>query len=235
MNLLYADESGSVIDPKQIFFVLAGVSVFERQRFWISEELEKIAKRFNQGDPKSVELHGSPMLNGRGFWRKFKLPDRITAIKDCLKVLATSHNSTTIFGCVIRKSVVSPKDPVELAFEQLASRFDYFLRRSYNQGNNQRGLIIFDKSTYESTIQRLAIDFSDMGHTWGKVKTLAEVPLFLDSKTSRLIQLADLVAYAIFRHYEHNDNQFYSIIHDRLDSHGGQVHGLCEMITLKFA
>jgi Protein of unknown function (DUF3800) len=234
MNLLYADESGSVIDPKQIFFVLAGVSVFERQRFWISQELEKIAERFNPGDPKSVELHGSPMLNGRGFWRQFKLPDRIKAIKDSLEVLAASHNSTRVFGCVIRKSVVSPKDPVELAFEQLASRFDYFLRRSYNQGNNQRGLIIFDKSTYESTIQRLATDFSDIGHTWGVIKNLAEVPLFLDSKASRLIQLADLVAYSIYRNYEHKDDQFFSIILKRLDSDGGQVHGLCEMITSKF-
>jgi hypothetical protein len=30
MHLLYADESGSVGDPKQQFFVLAGFSVFER-------------------------------------------------------------------------------------------------------------------------------------------------------------------------------------------------------------
>ena len=41
------------------------------------------------------------------------------------------------------------------------------------------------------------------------IPTYAEVPVFLDSKASRLIQLADLVAYALFRHHEHNDNRFY--------------------------
>lgn len=235
MNLLYADESGSINDPKQIFFVLAGVSIFERQGFWISEELDKIAERFNPGDPRSVELHGSPMLNGRGFWRQFPLPDRIQAMKDALSVLANSHPSHRVFACVIRKSIVSPKDPVELAFEQLSSRFDYFLRRNHNRGNTQRGIIIFDKSTYESTIQRLAIDFSDIGHTWGVIKNLAEVPLFLDSKASRLIQLADLIAYAIYRNYEHKDEQLFSIISKRVDSDGGQVHGLCEIITPKFS
>lgn len=230
MNLLYADESGSIIDPKQIFFVLAGVSIFERQGFWLSEELDKIALQFNPGDPNSVELHGSPMLNGRGFWRQFPLPKRIQAIKDSLSVLAKSHVSHRIFACVIRKSIVSPKDPVELAFEQLASRFDYYLRRNHNRGNTQRGIIIFDKSTYETTIQNLATDFRKIGHTWDVLRNLAEVPLFIDSRASRLIQLADLVAYSIFRKYEKQDNQFFSIIQDRFDNDGGQVHGLCEII-----
>lgn len=56
--------------------------------------------------------------------------------------------------------------------------------------------MIFDKSTYEETIQNLATDFRTVGHQWNVIANLAEVPLFLDSKASRLIQLADLVAYA---------------------------------------
>jgi hypothetical protein len=54
-----------------------------------------------------------------------------------------------MFGCVVRKSVLTPHDPVEYAFEQLSSRFDYYLRRLHKIGDSQRGLIIFDKSTYE--------------------------------------------------------------------------------------
>lgn len=230
MNLLYADESGAISDPKQVFFVLAGVSAFERQIYWIDRQLESIAARFDPADPSSVELHGSPMMNGRRFWRQFPLPQRIEAIKDALQVLASSHVSNRIFACVIRKAVISPKDPVEYAFEQLASRFDYFLRRLHKSGDSQRGIIIFDKSTYETTIQNLATDFRKIGHTWDILRNLAEVPLFIDSRASRLIQLADLVAYSIFRKYEQNDNQFYSIIEHRLDHEGGQVHGLCERL-----
>lgn len=230
MNLLYVDESGSTIDPKQIFFVLAGICIFETQGHWINTELEKIAARFNPGDSPSVELHGSPMLNGRGFWRQFPLPVRVKAMKDALQVFASSHRSNRVFACVVRKSAFPAKDPVELAFEQLSSRFDYYLRRLHRLNNPQRGIIIFDKSTYESTIQNLATDFRTIGHSWDIVRNLAEVPLFIDSRASRLMQLADLVAYSIYRNYEHKDAQFFSIFTDRLDKHAGQIHGLCERI-----
>lgn len=230
MHLLYVDESGSTADPKQIFFVLAGVSIHETQGFWLSNELDKIAARFNPADPASVELHGSPMLKGKNFWRNFKVVDRVQAIKDALTVLASSHPGNRIFACVIRKSVVSPKDPVEMAFEQISSRFDYYLNRLKNRGNPSRGIIIFDKSTYETTIQALATDFKKIGHTWDVIRNLAEVPLFIDSKASRITQLADLIAYSFFQYYEHRNDQFYSIIANKIDADGGQVHGLCERI-----
>lgn len=232
MHLLYADEAGTTTDPTQRFFVLAGISVFERQSYWVSEQMDNIAARFNPDDPNSVELHGSPMLNGQKFWRQFSVPERIKAIKDCLESFAKSHVTNNIFGCVIRKSVVEPKDPVEVAFEQLASRFDYYLKRLHRkEGNSQRGIIIFDKSTYETTIQHLAADFRKIGHSWNIIRNFAEVPLFIDSRASRLIQLADLVAYSIFRKYERQDNQFYEIIKNRIDNDRGQQHGLCEIIT----
>lgn len=96
MHLLYVDESGAVSDPKQIFFILAGVSLHETQCHWMSNELDKIAARFNPADPLSVELHGSPMLKGRGIWRQIPLHDRVNAIKDALSVLANSHYGNRI-------------------------------------------------------------------------------------------------------------------------------------------
>ncbi|WP_153798916.1 DUF3800 domain-containing protein [Foetidibacter luteolus] len=229
MYLLYADESGSSSDPKQIHFVLAGICVYERQSFWLASELDKIASRFNPSDPLSVELHGNPMFGGKNYWRRIPRDERVQAIKDSLSLIA-SHNLNRVFGCVVRKSVVSPKDPVEFAFEQLASRFDYFLRRLHNSGDTQRGIIIFDKSTYESTIQNLATYFRTTGHSWDILRNLAEVPLFIDSKASRLIQLADLVAYAILRKYEQGDDQFFNIIENRFDGKGGIRHGLYETV-----
>src|SRR5260370_26339177 len=100
MNLLYADESGTSLGSKQVFFVLAGVSVFERQCFWINSSLDEIARRFNPSNPASVELHGSPMLNGRDQWRRFSIKERVDAIQDSLKIIANSPLST-IYACVI--------------------------------------------------------------------------------------------------------------------------------------
>jgi len=226
MYLLYADESGNVHDAKQQMFVLAGCCVFERQGFHIAFELDKIAARFDAADPASVELHGSPMHGGRGIFRRFPKEERLQAIEDALKVFSTSHPSNRLFASVVNKAKVSPIDPVEFAFEQLASRFDHYLRRLYKSGDTQRGVIVFDKSTYETTLQSLATDFRTVGHSWGVLRNLAEVPLFMDSKASRLIQLADLIAYAIFRKYERGDADLFSIIEHRFDSEGGITHGL---------
>ena len=226
MYLLYADESGTVHDVSQKMFVLAGFCVFERQGFWIANELDKIAARFNPADPASVELHGNPMQSGKGIFRQFPKEVRTQAIEDALRVFLASHPSNRLFASVVNKAKVSPTDPVEYAFEQLASRFDHYLTRLHKSGDTQRGVILFDKSTYETTIQSLATDFRTVGHRWGVLRNLAEVPLFMDSKASRLIQLADLIAYAIFRFYERGDNLFFSIIQNRFDAEGGITHGL---------
>lgn len=231
MHLLYCDESGSVSDASQEHFILAGISLFERQGYWIAHELDKIAARFNPADPGSVELHGNAMLAGRKYWRQFSKLDRVNAIKDALQIFADSNRSNRLFLCVIKKSIASPADPIELAFEQLSSRFDHFLMRLHRNGDTQRGIIIFDKSTYETTIQNLASDFRTIGHSWGVIRNLAEVPLFIDSKASRLTQLADLVAYAAFRMYEKSDDQFFPLIQHRIDQEGGIQHGLFELIV----
>lgn len=226
MHLLYADESGAVKDPQQSYFVLAGFSLFERQGYWLSNQLDAIAARFDPADPSSVELHGNPMLAGKGRWRGYPKADREQAIADSLQLFANSHPSNRMFASVIKKSMVSPHDPVEIAFEQMASRFDHYLMRLHRSGDTQRGIIIFDKSTYETTIQALARDFRTLGHSWGVIRNFAEVPLFLDSKASRLTQLADMIAYAIYRHYERADSRFFSIIQNRFDAEGGVLHGL---------
>jgi hypothetical protein len=225
MYLLYSDESGAVSDPNQNHFVLAGVAIFERETHWAEQDLNAIAARFRPQDPYSIELHGSPMLSGNKVWRKFSKQSRIDAIIDALNIINT--RKLHLFCNIVLKSKISGNDPVEHTFEQLSSRFDLYLRRLYLKYNKaQRGIIIFDKATTEQRIQTLAREFKYSGHTWGQLKNYAEVPAFLDSKASRLIQLADLVAFSMFRYYERNDNRFYNVIQNAFDSEGGVQHGL---------
>jgi hypothetical protein len=123
MHLLYLDHSGAIEDPRQKHFVLAGISVFERQPFWLAQELDKIAARFDPADPASIEIHASPMHGGRGEWRKRPLADRVRAISDALAIVRESHASNILFGVAIRK----PSDPsfvVDRAFEIVCSMFD---------------------------------------------------------------------------------------------------------------
>lgn len=229
MHLLYLDESGAVADASQRYFVLAGVAVFERRTHWVERKLDEVAGRFNPSQPSEIELHGSPMRGGRDEWRSHPLEMRIAAIKDALKfgVADFFPRGVRLFGAVVKKASLGGKDPVVEAFEQLSSRFDRFLKRQYlKHSQPERGLIIFDKSSTERRIQTLARDFKHSGHSWGRSQNYAEVPVFLDSRASRLIQLADLVAFALYRFHEHNDNAFYDVIKHCFDSEGGVEHGL---------
>lgn len=229
MHLLYLDESGSVADPNQKYFVLAGVAVFERITHWVEEDLNQIAKRFSPDNPYAIELHGSPMRSGRDGWKQYPLVEREVAIQDALRcAIAERHpKGIRLFAAVIKKSSMSGKDPVEHAFEQLSSRFDSFLKRLYLKHEDaQRGIMLFDKSSTEQRIQTLAREFKYAGHAWGRTKNYAEVPVFLDSKASRLIQLADLVAFALYRFHESGDDRYYDVIKSCFDSEGGIEHGL---------
>ena len=53
--------------------------------------------------------------------------------------------------------------------------------------------------TERMRLQSLAAEFKAVGHSWGVTHNLADVPLFVDSRATRLIQYADLVAYAMWR------------------------------------
>jgi hypothetical protein len=189
----------------------------------------EIARKFSPADPHAVELHGSPMRAGRDGWKAHPLPDRLVAIKDALRVGVADQypKGVRLFGAVIKKSSLPGGDPVTHAFEQLSSRFDLYLKRLHNKHkDSQRGIMLFDESSTEQRIQTLAREFKYNGHSWGKTSNYAEVPVFLDSKASRLIQLADLVAFALFRFHEYGDNSFYDVIKGCFDSEGGVEHGL---------
>lgn len=226
MHLLYVDESGTVSDPNQKHFVLSGISIPEKKTYWVEQDMNKIASRFNANSPYDIELHGSPMMAGNKEWRPFKKQERIQAIQDCLQLIADSRGDIRIFASVISQGAHVQDDVINHSFMQIASRFDMFLSRLHSQNNTQRGIAIFDKSSTEKSIQHLARTFRDTGHNYGQLRNFSEVPVFLDSKASRLIQLADLVAYAIYRKYEKSDDTFFKIIERSFDFNNRQKHGL---------
>ena len=225
MFFLYADESGTPFGAGQKYFILAGITVFERQTHWLSGRLEKIAASFDEHGFRPMELHGSPMWGGKSAWRKIAENERRNAIKDALRLI--DGKDFRIIASVVNKAAIAPEDPVRFTFQQVISRFDRFLERQFQRYDTpQRGLLVCDKSGKENLIQTMATEFKTEGHLQGKLRNMAEVPVFVDSKATRLVQLADLVAYALFRKYEQNDNTLYEVIENKFDSFGGVRHGL---------
>jgi len=225
MHLLYLDDSGSVTNAADRHIVLAGLAVFERQPHWLSQRLDRIAERVWPDGPLGLEFRGSDILTGKKQWRGIKKEDRLAAYREALGVLGIS-NHVRLFGAAIHKQAISPDDPMEFAFEQICNRFDRFLGRLHKAKDTQRGLIILDDSSYETSLQVLAKDFRENGHRWGQIYKLADVPLFVSSKATRLIQYADLIAYALRKYYENGESAYFDIISHRFDAVGGVVHGL---------
>ena len=76
------------------------------------------------------------------------------------------YDSARAFACAIHKASYPGADPLALAFEDLCSRFDLYLSRMHAEGDRQRGLIILDESSHETTLQGMARNFTN---TWNAV------------------------------------------------------------------
>lgn len=229
MHLLYLDDSGSVSDKSDRYVVLAGFCVNEKQTHWIDKGMNELVRPFAGDDVYAWEFHGTDMRDkGRKIWRTIPYDQRKEVLLSALSLI--TEKKLRLFAAVIDKSSCEEgEDLTKMLFEQTTSRFDHFLSRINAQKRSsikEKGILIVDRAKKELEIQRFALDFKHRGYTWGKLKNMAEVPLFLDSRSSRLIQLADLVAFSIYRFFEHGDAECYDIIRNHFDSVRGRCHGL---------
>ncbi len=235
MYLLYIDGSGSVKNPNEEYFILGGVSVFERQIFHLIKRMDEYVESLDLGfsEDEDIELHASMIASRKKKpWKGGIQKARgLQIIENALEIVRESHKSISLFAVAVHKERCAPNDPVEYAFEEICSRFNYQLRRIYhrsgrNEEGKQRGLVVMDKSNYESALQSLARTFRVQGTRWGELRNMAEVPLFVDSQASRIIQIADLGAWAVWRRYEFQDTRYFDKVVSRFDSEGGVLHGL---------
>lgn len=227
MHLLYLDDAGSVGNVREQYLVLGGVSVFEAQSSWITQELDRLAQNIDPGNPHGVEFHASETYARRSQpWKGLSQDEARGTIKSVLDVLAHAYDTARAFACVVHKPSFPNRDPMEVAFEDLCSRFDRYLQRLRAAGDRQWGLVILDKSAHETTLQQMSVAFRTLGTSWGVIRNLADTPLFVDSRASRVIQLADHVAYAVFRRYQSGDTQYLDRIAAKFDAEDGIVHGL---------
>ena len=229
MHLLYLDDSGSANNPDEEYLVLGGVSVFEAQAHWFTQQLDELAQTVHPAEPYSVEFHASEIFGRRTRpWRGMDPDEAKGVIKAVLDVLRRSYDSARAFACAVHKASYPDRDPMELAFEDLCSRFDMYFNRLRAEGDRQRGLLILDESAHKTTLQRMAREFRTLGTQWGVIRNLADTPLFIDSRASRLVQLADHVAYAVpvFGRYNARDANYIDVMSAKFDSVDGVVHGL---------
>lgn len=117
----------------------------------------------------------------------------------------------------------------EQAFEQVVSRFEQYLQiTSTSMPDNQNmGMIIHDNNpTVSKKLTDLMIRFHEKGTLWTKVKKIIETPLFVDSKLTAMVQIADLCSYALRRYLEKGEDVLFNNIYARADRKNGIVVGV---------
>lgn len=226
MYLLYLDDSGSVGNASDSHIILAGIAVHEKISHWLGQELDDLAKTIWPDSPKTLEFRGADIRGGKKHWRGVPPEKRTAAFRKVLEIVSETSPKVRLFGAAIHKAACDPEDPMEFAFEQVVSRFDRFLGRLHKRGDTHRGLVILDESSYETSLQVLAREFKEIGHRDGHLRNMADVPLFVDSRATRLIQLADMIAYSLRRYVEFGEAELFDIIRAKFDAEGGVKYGL---------
>ncbi len=233
MHLLYLDDAGSALNADEEYFVIGGLSVYEAQAHWFTQELDRLAGTVSPGSPDSVTFRASEIFCRRGDpWRRMSREEAHGIVRAVLDVLQRAYGSARAFACAIHKPSCPGRDPVEVAFEDLCSRFDRYLFRLRGEGDRQRGIIVLDDSAHQTTFRRMSREFRTLGTRWGVLRNLAETPLFVELRASRLVQLANHIAYAVFRRYNSGDTNYFDAIASKFDSYDGVVHGLAHKQTV---
>ena len=115
----------------------------------------------------------------------------------------------------------------EQAFEQVVSRFERFLGNTESPEQKNYGLLVHDNNqTVARRHTALMRRFHQEGTLWTSIERIIETPLFVDSRLTSLVQVADLCAYALRRFLENREVDLFDRIFARADRYGGVVVGV---------
>jgi hypothetical protein len=223
MYLLYSDESGQ---HAECHFVLAGIAIFERQTYWLASALDQIQLKFFPDIKGTIELHATVIRAGKESpWNTLTDVQRHQFLDAVYDVIAQGQES--LFAIVIEPGWCKDNaSQYDFAFESLVDRFDRFLRWKYKEENNaQRGLMIIAESEYRERIEILASRIRQAGTRWGEAYNLSEIPLFTQAANSRLLQVADFCANAVYGKFEGGFARQFDRIASKFFQAEGVVHG----------
>ena len=227
MHFLYLDESasGSVNDPH---WVLGGFTVEDEQVDALRTSIVRIAELI----PSPIanrELHTSPMETGRRGWRGVPR----TVRNQITNELLTCFSTFRIKPFAVVASDFGQLDPRIDVHTRLFQQVNDYFEREYLDAL-RRYLVILDENPLRKRIQALAAETNLVSDTKTRhdypFGSMIEVPMFLDSELSRLLQLADFVAFWVHRAYATGDQRILNLLLPVFDQEpGGPIHGLVHL------
>lgn len=120
----------------------------------------------------------------------------------------------------------------EQAFEQLVTRFDTFLSKDCQ--TDCLGVLVHDNNeTVAKKHTELMRHFHENGTLWSRIARIAETPLFVDSRLTRMVQIADLCGYALRRYVENGEETLFSEVFKRAHTFRGKAVGVRHFTSLE--
>jgi len=115
--------------------------------------------------------------------------------------------------------------PFEEAFDQAVTRFHRHLAR---QTPPEYGLLVQDRNdTISDRLTQLMRSFHQRGTRWtSQIPLLVETPLFVDSRLTSMVQVADVCSYAMRRYLENKETPLFDLIYSRGDTFQGRCVGV---------
>lgn len=157
------------------------------------------------------------------------LAQRRNCLRDLANVVGTWNDSRLFAEATDLKNFNLPISIFQNAFTNVISRFDTFVENySRHTKTDLHGLVIQDQNESQSLrLTELMKKFHSIGTMWTQQTRIVETPLFVDSKLTGMIQMADICAYATRRFFEHNETDLFDRIYHRFDRiPGGSVVGI---------
>ncbi len=250
MYLLFVDESGTHGDESHAF-VLGGLAIHEDDATRLQRDLDNVVIKHLERVPVNLEeyeIHAGELRNARkpkgasagriSVWAAIPRAERLRLLEAAYDLVCEfqptdSRLPVWSFGVVLdshfrRGDALIKRE--QFAYEVLLNKFDVMLKRQRDeQGVRNRGLVIHDRRVVaERDIQSWVTQWRAAAGDVGQLRNMADVPLFTDSRATRLLQAADLVAYALYRRYAvPGDPQYLNRIWPRFHRDAaGQLHGL---------
>jgi len=252
MHLIYVDESGDDgfsltnhyvpgTTPTK-YFQRCGVMVHDRQWRKINRLIDDFKDRYSI--PDDVELHATEIISGqekfydhetkkrkrRKNWYGKNLPrrqQRETLLLELCQLISSLN--LTIIAVLIDKSKllidtekVYKTIPKDNSWEYLIERVNLFL----STAKDRKGMFISD--AINMNIEKKHREFATAIYktsTHVEGHRFIESILFEPSDSSNLLQIADVVSFAIFKKHETRDVRYYNKLKNRIFKHTGKIKG----------
>jgi hypothetical protein len=173
-------------------------------------------------------------------WLNVPAPVRLAVFTDVYSTLGTYQALDPQFPVKVLAGVVDrkghrrqgPRQAESSAYDHVLHRFDEMLQRSATDARSvpQRGMVVHDRRDSvdaRGNERRIQADAERWRRTGKRLDRLLQLPIFTDSRASRLVQAADLVAYALWRYYSAGDDGYAQHIWPLVDrTEKGELSGV---------